>query len=207
MTDLSSVAQIMASAVALMSALVACLSVYFAYKGRHNQFRQVVYGRQMDAYFDIMESMSNLFTAAEHTLTISNPLLKGEEGRARFRASLREEHERFIASVNRALIVLPSRVKAAVEHFNEALLAISEPPGERPAAQQPAAASPPPPPGEGLARAYGRAVNCIRHHLAVDSLTTGLLNEMGIGSDSVSVKGKGLRSGVNPLVPVGRKGR
>ena len=46
MSDSSVVAQILSSAVGLMGALVAGLSVYFTYKGRHNQFRQVVYGRQ-----------------------------------------------------------------------------------------------------------------------------------------------------------------
>ena len=72
MCDPSAVAQIMSSAVGLMGALVAGLSVYFTYKGRHNQFRQVVYGRQMDAYFDITESMSNLYTAAESTIASSS---------------------------------------------------------------------------------------------------------------------------------------
>src|SRR4051812_37245109 len=104
-------AQIMTSAVGLVGALVAGLSVYFSYKGRHNQFRQVVYGRQMDAYFDIIEAMSNLFTAAQNILALGNPWLKGEEIRTRFRTSLRDEHERFTGSVNRSLIVLPSKVK------------------------------------------------------------------------------------------------
>jgi hypothetical protein len=31
----------------------------------------------------------------------------------------------------------------------------------------------------------------IRHHLAIDSLTTGMLKEMGIGSGSVPVKSPG----------------
>src|SRR5262245_21712881 len=117
MTDLAAIAQIMTSAIGLVGALVAGLSVYFTYKGRHNQFRQVVYGRQMDAYFDITESMSNLYTAAQNTLAAGNTCLNGEDARARFRNALREEHERFTASVNRALIVLPSKVKAAVDHF------------------------------------------------------------------------------------------
>src|SRR5438552_16632272 len=99
MYDLPAVAQIMSSAIGLMAALVAGLSVYFAYKGRHNQFRQVVYGRQMDAYFDITESMSNLFTAAQNILAFSNPWLKGEEARARFRTALRDEHEKFTGTV------------------------------------------------------------------------------------------------------------
>jgi hypothetical protein len=193
MSDLSTLAQIMTSAVGLMGALVAGLSVYFSYKGRHNQFRQVVYGRQMDAYFDITESMSNLYTAAQNLLLFSNPWLQGEEARARFRTALREEHERFTGTVNRALIVLPSKVKAAVDHFNDTLLAISE---------SPAAADELPDPAEGLAQAYKRAVNYIRHHLAIDSLTTGLLNEMGIGTESVTLKN--FRSGVHPLVPVAR---
>jgi hypothetical protein len=188
--------QIMTSAVALMGALVAGLSVYFTYKGRHNQFRQVVYGRQMDAYFDITESMSNLYTAAQNILAVTNPRLKGEDARARFRSALREEHERFTATVNRFLIALPSKVKAAVDHFNETLLAISEPAGEPKNGTQAEE------PGVDLARAYGRAINCIRHHLAIDSLTTGMLKEMGIGTESVALKG--FRSGVNPLVPVGR---
>jgi hypothetical protein len=195
MSDLSAIAQIMTSTVGLMGALVAGLSVYFTYRGRHNQFRQVVYGRQMDAYFDITESMSHLYTAAQNALAVANPWLKGEEARARLRTALREGHERFTATVNRALIVLPSRVKAAVDHFNQTLLAICEPAEGRTDGSADAAA------GE-LARSYARAVNCIRHHLAVDSLTTGLLNEMGIGSESVSLKS--FRSGVNPLVPVGR---
>src|SRR5947199_870612 len=102
MSDLSIRAQIMTAAVGLMGATVAGLSVYFSYKGRHNQFRQVVYGRQMDAYFDITETMSNLFTAAQNVLAAGNPWLKGEEARARFRTALREEHEGFTGAVNRA---------------------------------------------------------------------------------------------------------
>ncbi len=201
MSDLTALAQIMSSAVGLMGALVAGLSVYFTYRGRHNQFRQVVYGKQMDAYFDITESMSNLYTAAQNILAVSNPWLKGEDGRARFRTALREEHERFTATVNRSLIVLPSKVKAAVDHFNETLLAISEPAEKRPPAR-PADDDGPPDPGTDLAKGYGRAINCIRHHLAIDSLTTGMLNEMGIGSESVALKS--FRSGVNPLVSVRR---
>src|SRR5215207_8178109 len=102
MTDLSAVVPIMSAGVALMGALVAGLSVYFNYKGRHNQFRQVVYGRQMDAYFDITESMSNLYTAAQNVLAASNPRLKAEDARARFRTALREEHEKFTGTVNRS---------------------------------------------------------------------------------------------------------
>jgi hypothetical protein len=200
MTDPSVVAQILSSAVGLMGALVAGLSVYFTYKGRHNQFRQVVYGRQMDAYFAITESMAALYTAAQNLLASANPWPKGEDARGRFRTGLREEHERFTGTVNRSLIVLPSKVKAALDHFNKTLLAISEPAEPRPGARLDA--GPPAEAGENLAKAYQRAINCIRHHLAIDSLTTGMLNEMGIGSESVSLKG--LRSGVHPLIPVGR---
>ena len=202
MSDPSAVAHIMSSAVGLMGAFVAVLSVYFTYKSRHNQFRQVVYGRQMDAYFDITESMSNLFTATQNILAFNNPWIKEEDARARFRTALREEHERFTGTVNRALIVLPSKVKAAVDNFNETLLAISAPIEERPTGRHDAAADRSPDPGKDVAKAYERAINCIRHHLAIDSLTTGMLNEMGIGSESVTLKG--FRSGVNPLVPVGR---
>jgi hypothetical protein len=199
-SDPLTVAQIMSAGVGVMGALVAGLSVYFTYKGRHNQFRQVVYGRQMDAYFDITESMSNLYTAAQNTLACSNPKLKGEDARGRFRAAVREEHERFTGAVNRSLIVLPSKVNAAVDHFNETLLAISTPEA-RPAGRQ-AAAEGKPEPGDELAKAYERALNCIRHHLAIDSLTTGMLKEMGIGSESVTLKR--FRSSVNPLAPVRR---
>src|SRR5438067_2957932 len=103
MADLPAVAQIMSSAVGLMGALVAGLSVYFTYRGRHNQFRQVVYGRQMDAYFDITESMSNLYTAAQNLLASTNARLNTEEGRLRLRTALRQEHEHFTATVDRAL--------------------------------------------------------------------------------------------------------
>ena len=201
MSDAAVLAPILSSAVGLMGALVAGLSVYFSYKGRHNLLRQAVYSRQMDAYFDITESMSNLYTAAQNLLALGNPWLKGEDARARFRAGLREEHERFTGTVNRSLIVLPSKVKAAVDNFNETLLAMSEPAEGRPAGRN-QAADPPPEPGEQLAKAYQRAINYIRHHLAIDSLTTGMLNEMGIGSESVTLKS--FRSDVNPLVPVGR---
>ncbi len=182
-----------------MGALVAGLSVYFTYKGRHNQFRQVVYGRQMDAYFDITESMADLYTAAQNALAARQPLAQGG---GRPRAVPRGRRGRSTSGSpgpsTASLIVLPSKVKAAVDHFNETLLAISDPADGRPPAD---AAAEPRGPGPDLAKAYERAVNCIRHHLAVDSLTTGMLNEMGIGSESVALKG--LRSGVNPLVPVG----
>src|SRR3954471_12328505 len=163
MSDLSALGQIMTAGVGLMGALVAGLSVHFTYKGRHNQFRQVVYNRQMDAYFDITESMSNLYTAAQNVLAAGNRWLQGEDARAHFRAAVREEHERFSATVNRSLIVLPSKVKAAVDNFNESLQAISEPADERPA-ERPDAEGCPVDAGADLGRAYQRAVNCIRHH-------------------------------------------
>jgi hypothetical protein len=201
MFDASIVAPLLSAVVGLLAALVAGVSVYFTYRSRHNQFRQVVYGRQMDAYFGIAESMANLYTAAQNVLAFRNPRLRDEDARRHFRAALREEHERFAATVNRAMIVLPSKVKAAVDHFNETLLAIGAPDEERPAGAG-AAADLSPDPAQDLARAYERAINCIRHHLAVDSLTTGLLKEMGIGSESVALKT--VRYGVNPLMPVGR---
>src|SRR5947209_7248747 len=122
MSDLTAVAQILSFAVGLMGALVAGLSVYFTYKGRHNQFRQVVYGRQMDAYFAISESMSNLYTAAQNILDCYHSAVHRDSARTRLRTTLLEVHERFTATVNRALIVLPSKVKAAVNNFNDVLL-------------------------------------------------------------------------------------
>jgi hypothetical protein len=201
MFDGSLITTILSSAVGLVGALVAGLSVYFTYKGRHNQFRQVVYGRQMDAYFAITEAMAALYNGAQNTLAAASPWLKGEDAAGRFRTALREEHERFTGTVNRSLIVLPSKVKVALDRFNDTLLAIGAPPEERPAGRHEASDRPTGPADE-LAKAYQRAINCIRHHLAIDSLTTGLLNEMGIGSESVTLKS--FRDGVNPLVPVGR---
>jgi hypothetical protein len=201
--DASLLAPVMSSAVGLVAALVAGLSVYFTYRGRHNQFRQVVYGRQMDACFDIAESMANLYTAAQNLLAFGSPRRSEEDARRQFRVGLRDEHERFTGTVNRSLIVLPTKVKAAVDHFNETLVAISAPIEDEPPA--PPSDDPPPAPGEALARAFERAINSIRHHLAVDSLTTGMLKEMGIGSESVTLKS--LCHGVNPLVPVGRAGK
>jgi hypothetical protein len=198
--DASLFAPVLSAAVGLVAALVAGLSVYFTYRSRHNQFRQVVYGRQMDACFDIAESMANLYTAAQNILAFSNPRLKEEDARRQFRLGLREEHERFTGTVNRSLIVLPTKVKAAVDHFNETLVAISDPVEDGPPAGEL-----PAPPGEALARAFERAINSIRHHLAVDSLTTGMLREMGIGSESVTLNG--VCRGVNPLIPVGRAGQ
>jgi hypothetical protein len=197
MPDLSLIAPVLSSAVGLVGVLAAGLSVYLTYKGRHSLLLQVVYGRQMDAYSDITESMTTLYTAAQNALAFRNPRLKEVETRGQFRTALREEHERFTGAVNRSLIVLPSKVKAAVDHFNETLLAMSAPTEERPDA-----ADPPPDPARELARAYERAINSIRHHLAIDSLTTGMLKEMGIGSESMTLKS--VRGGVNPLAPVGR---
>jgi hypothetical protein len=198
MFDTPAIAQLMATAVGLVGVMVAGLSVYVAYKGRHNPIRQVVYGRQMDAYFNIAGSMADLYAAAQDALVLGGPWLKGEDARVRLRSMLREEHEKFAATVNRSLIVLPSKVKAAVDAFNEALLAVAGPADARPGAASVSAEA-----ADGLARAYERAINCIRHHLAVDSLTTGMLAEMGIGSESVTLRS--FRPSLNPLVAVGRE--
>src|SRR5213082_2929932 len=88
MSDASIVAPILSAAVGGMAAVVAGVTAYVTYRGRHNQFRQVVYGRQMDAYFDIAESMANLYTAAQNHLAFGNPWLKGEDARLRFRTAL-----------------------------------------------------------------------------------------------------------------------
>jgi hypothetical protein len=194
MSDLPAIAQIMASAVGLVGAMVAGLSVYLNFRGRHNPFRQAVYDRQMGAYLDISAAMSDLYTAAQDGLALVGPRHRLEEGCVRLRAALRDEHERYTAAVNRALIVLPSRVKAALDHFNDTLLALADP-GEQSGVPEPAA----------LAAAYERAINSIRHHLAVDSLTTGMLAEMGIGSESVVLRR--FRSEINPLMPVARSER
>lgn len=193
MSDPTLIAPIVTSMVGLAGAFVAGLSVYFTYKGRHNQFRSVVYGRQMDAYFDITEAMAALYATAQTHLALHGLRLQTEDDRERFRDALRADHDRFTGTVNRSLIVLPSKVKAAVDHFNETLLAAGAPTDDRPPT--------PSDPGPDLDRAYERAVNCIRHHLAIDSLTTGMLKEMGIGSESVTLKS--FHYGINPLVPVG----
>src|SRR5438874_1414164 len=164
MSDATVIAPILTSAVGLVGALVAGLSVYFNYKGRHNQFRQVVYGRQMDAYFEITTVMANLYAAAENALAVRSCWLKEDDVRRQFRVALREEHETFTGTVNRWLIVIPSKVKAAVDHFNNTLLAISGAAEARHADRDdPTPDSTPGPEGD-LARAYERAINCIRHH-------------------------------------------
>jgi hypothetical protein len=193
--DLPTAAPFLAASVGLTGSLVAGLSVYLSYRGRHNLIRQIVYGRQLDAYFDIAAAMTALYTAAENAVAAVGLRLTNEEAQARVRAALRSEHERFIEAVNRSLIVLPSRVKAAVDQFNEAMLAVCEPLPDGPSAG-PAADAP------GLAGAYERVLNSIRHHMAIDSLTTGMLREMGIGSESMAMKVG--RARVSPLVPVGR---
>ena len=91
-------------------------------------------------------------TITQNILALHNPCVEGEKARVRLRTALREEHERFTAMVNRSLIVLPSKVKAAVDHFNETLLAISAPAEERPADRHDAADRPPEP---GSARVGG----------------------------------------------------
>ncbi len=195
-----SIAPVLAAAVgltgSLTGSLVAGLSVYLSYRGRHNLIRQVVYGRQLDAYFEITAAMTALYTAAEDALVLASPRLPEGEVRTRVRAALREDYERFTAAVNRSLIVLPSRVKEAVDQFNAAMSAACSPDGD----------GPPDPGGQErvLAGAYQRALNSIRHHLAIDSLTTGMLREMGVGSESVALR-RGLVR-VSPLVPVGRDG-
>jgi hypothetical protein len=199
----AAIAAIMSSTVGLVGSLVAGLSVYLNYRGRHNQFRQVAYGRQMDAYFDIAGVMADLYTAAQNVLAFTNPRLPADDARRQFRTALRAEHERFTGTVNRSLIVLPSKVKAALDGFNEALLALAAPDGEGPLARPAKGYSLDP--SQLLAQAFERAINCLRHHLAIDSLTTGMLDEMGIGSESVTLKS--IRHGVNPLVPVGRAAR
>jgi hypothetical protein len=193
-------APLLPSGVGLVTALVLALSVYLNYKVRHNPFRQAVYNKQMEAYFDIAESMANLYTAAQTVLAVTNPRHKGEDARRQFRAVLREEHERYTGTVNRALIVLPSKVKAAVDHFNETILTIGAPDEGQPVGLGPTAADPDPDPGAALTAAFERAINCIRHHLAIDPLTSGMLREMGIGSESVALKR--VRPGVNPLVAI-----
>jgi hypothetical protein len=206
MFDSSVIAPILSSGIGLVGALVAGLSVYFNYKGRHNQFRQVVYGRQMDAYFEITAAMGKLYTGARNLVPSNGCWLNEDDARTRLRVSLREEHESFTATVNRWLIVIPSKVKTAVEDFNNTLLAISGPTeghGRDGRGTQPADE---PPNAEGdLTRAYERAINCIRHHLAIDSLTRGMLKEMGIGNESVTLKS--VRPRVNPMVPVRRAPR
>src|SRR6478672_11550984 len=133
MADPNVISPILTSLVGLVGAMVAGLSVYFNYKGRHNQFRSVVYGRQMDAYFDITEAMAALYTAAQNHLAFNGARLRGEDARERFRTALRVSHEAFTGTVNRSLIVLPSKVKAAVDNFNETLLALGAANEERPA--------------------------------------------------------------------------
>ncbi|HEY1376036.1 MAG TPA: hypothetical protein VGF55_04550, partial [Gemmataceae bacterium] len=68
MTEPAILAPVLSSIVGLIGILVAGLSVYLNYKGRHNQFRQVVYSKQMDAYFEITGAIANLHAAAQHLL-------------------------------------------------------------------------------------------------------------------------------------------
>src|SRR3954454_5693448 len=127
MSDAAIMAPVLTSGVGLVGVLVAGLSVYFNYKGRHNQFRQVVYGKQMDSYFEITGAMANLHNAAQNLIALNDRWLRGDEARKQLRTALREEHESFTGNVNRWLIVLPSKVKAALDHFNDTLVGICTP--------------------------------------------------------------------------------
>src|SRR5256885_15615813 len=113
MSDQSIIAPIMSSLVGLMGALVLAVSVYFSYKGRHNQFRQVVYGRQMDAYFDITESMAALYTAAPTPLAFHDPRLRGGGARERLRTALRAQAAALTGTVNAPLVGLPAHGRPA----------------------------------------------------------------------------------------------
>jgi hypothetical protein len=174
-TEPAILAPVLSSLVGLIGILVAGLSVYLNYKGRHNQFRQVVYSKQMDAYFEITGAIANLHSAAQHLLAFGLEFRDGPDARKRFSTALGAEHDQFRERVNRWLIVLPSKVKAALDHFETTLTAVTTPAEiSDPAAD--------------LAKAYERVVNCVRHHLAVDSLTLGMLHEMGIGTDSFTLR-------------------
>jgi hypothetical protein len=175
MTEPAVLAPVLSSLIGLVGILVAALSVYLNYKGRHNQFRQVVYSKQMDA---------------QHLLAFGLDFREGPGDRKQFCAALRDEHDQFRDRVNRWLIVMPSKVKAALDNFDAMLTAIGTPEG---------AGDPP----ADLAKAYERVVNCVRHHLAVDSLTLGMLREMGIGSESITMRRT--HAGIKVL-PISRHG-
>jgi hypothetical protein len=171
MTEPAILAPILSAIVGLIGILVAGLSVSLNYRGRHNQFRQVVYSKQMDAYFEITGAIANLHAAAQHLIAFGLQFRDGPDSRERFRTALGAELDQFHERVNRWLIVLPNKVKAALDHFDATLTTVSAPDDSGD-------------PATDLAKAYERVVNCIRHHLAVDNLTVGMLREMGIGSDS-----------------------
>lgn len=168
-------APILSAMVGLIGILVAGLSVYLNYRGRHNQFRQVVYSRQMDAYFEITGAIADLHAAAQRLIAFGLQFPEGPDNRKRFRTALGEEHDQFRERVNRWLIVLPSKVKLALDHFDSTLTTVTgSDDGLDPATD--------------LAKAYEHVVNCVRHHLAVDSLTLGMMREMGIGTDSFTMR-------------------
>jgi hypothetical protein len=131
----------------------------------------VVYSKQMDAYFEITGAIANLYASAQHMIAFGLQFRDGPDCRKKFRTALGAELDQFQERVNRWLIVMPSNVKRALDHFDATLTAVTSPDD----VTDPAA---------DLAKAYERVVNCIRHHLAVDNLTLGMLREMGIGSDS-----------------------
>src|SRR5437588_6895362 len=95
MTEPAILAPILSSLVGLIGILVAGLSVYLTYKGRHNQFRQVVYSKQMDAYFEITGAIANLHGAAQRLLAFGLDFQDGPDDRKRFRTALRDEHDQF----------------------------------------------------------------------------------------------------------------
>jgi hypothetical protein len=191
MADGAFLTPILTSVVGLVGVLVAGLSVYVNYRGRHNQFRQVVYSKQMDAYFDIVAAMADLHNAAQNLIHFHGLRSPEDGGRKPFHMALKDEHEQFNEKVNRWLIVLPSKVKAALDNF-DLMLATAGSPDVADAAD----------PGQDLAKAYEQAVNSIRHHLAVDSLTKGMLREMDIGMDSLSVRN--MPAGAVRLMSAGR---
>ena len=191
MTEPAILAPILSSIVGLIGILVAGLSVSLNYRGRHNQFRQVVYSKQMDAYFEITAAIANLHAAAQHLIAFGLQFGDAPDCRERFRTALGAELDQFHERVNRWLIVLPNKVKSALDHFDATLTAVGRPEdvGD---------------PAVDLARAYERVVNCIRHHLAVDNLTVGMLREMGIGTDSFILR-RPAKGGVKVL-PLSRHG-
>src|SRR5262245_60629724 len=93
------IAPVLTSVVGLVGVLVGGMSVYVNYRGRHNQFRQVVYSKQMDAYFEIVGAMAHLHTAAQNLLHLSG-LRSADDGPTHLRMALKDEHEQFHEKIN-----------------------------------------------------------------------------------------------------------
>lgn len=163
--------------VGLGGLILAGLTQVLNYKARVSHFRQVIYGKQLEGYTEVVQAVNEWYQFVSHFITMNHFQLVGDPVRIELRKQAGELNHKVAMAETKWMLVLPTEFNQAVHSFRHIFNAVSAP--SRFTKGYPAELVNSADPTMDLSNAYLKIVNIARKYLGTDMLAAHIPDTLG----------------------------